>query len=233
MFLINNVKFKEEKMLKLKKIISGVIAAALSAGIMTFSTLAYTGTGTVKVSTYLNVRSSASTSSVIVGKLYSGTKVTITGSSNGWYKISCNGISGWASGSYITLTGSTSSGIQTVIDTAKKMIGVKYAYAGASPATGFDCSGLAMYCYAKAGVTLPHYTKSQVSMGISVSRSNLQAGDLIFFSTTGSGTINHVGIYIGNNSFINAQSGAGLVKQASLTTSYWSNAYVTARRYIY
>lgn len=218
-------------MMNFKKALKGTTAAVLSACALTIASFAYTGTGTVKVSTSLNVRSSASTSSSIIGKLYNGNTVTITGSTDGWYKISYNGRTAWISSSYVTIP-SNSSRIQTVIDTAKSMIGVKYIYAGASPSTGFDCSGLTMYAYAKAGVSLPHNSVSQSKLGIAVSRSNLQPGDLVFFATSGSG-INHVGIYIGNNNFINAQSGAGQVKQQSLATSYWSNAYVTARRYIY
>lgn len=221
-------------MLKLKKTLKCTIAAVLSACALTTASLAYTGTGTVKVNTCLNVRSSASTSSSIIGKLYNGAAVTITGSSNGWYKISYNGTTAWVSSSYVTVpSSSTSSKIQTIVNTAKSMIGVKYKYAAASPSTGFDCSGLTMYCYSKADITLPHNSVSQSKLGTAVSRANLQPGDLIFFSTSGAGTINHVGIYIGSNNFINAQSGAGQVKQASLSTSYWSNAYVTARRYIY
>lgn len=222
-------------MIKFKKAIKGFIAIALSTCILTAASLAYTGTGTVKVNTYLNIRSSASTGSAIVGKLYNGTNVTIIDSSSGWYKVSYNGTTGWVSGSYLTLAQASTdaSRIQTVINTANSMLGVNYAYAGTSPTTGFDCSGLTMYCYAKASVILPHSASSQSAMGISVSRSNLHPGDIIFFGTSVSGSINHCGIYIGNNNFINAQSGAGSVKQASLTTSYWSNAFITARRYIY
>lgn len=222
-------------MFKFKRIIKSFIAAALSACILTAGSLAYTGTGTVKVNTYLNIRSSGSTNSAIIGKLYNGTNVKITDSSSGWYKISYNGTTGWVSSSYLKLAqaGTASSRIKTVTSTANSLLGVNYASKGTSPATGFDCSGFTMFCYAKAGVTLPHSSTSQAAMGIPVSRSNLQPGDIIFFGTSGNGTVNHCGIYIGNNNFINAQSGAGSVKQASLTISYWSNAYITARRYIY
>jgi cell wall-associated NlpC family hydrolase len=219
-------------MYKLKKLIKATVAAAISTCILTAAVFAYSGTGTVKVTTCLNVRSSSSTSSTIIGKLYNGTQISLIDSSNGWYKISYNGITGWVSGNYITVT-PASTNIQKVVDTAKSMLGVKYSFAGVSPTTGFDCSGLTMYCYSKTGITLPHNSSAQATMGIAVSRANLQPGDLIFFGTSGSGTINHVGIYIGNTNFINAQSGAGLVKQASLSTSYWSNAYIKARRYIY
>lgn len=214
-------------MFKIRKTLMRLTATALSICMLTIASLAYTGTGTVKVNTYLNVRSSASTSASIIGKLYNGTNVTITGSTNGWYKINYNGGSGWVSSSYIT----TSSKATTVVNTAKSCLGVKYIYGGATT-SGFDCSGLTMYCYSKIGITLPHNSLAQSKLGTYIKRTNLQPGDLIFFDTSGGKSINHVGIYIGNNSFISAQSGAGSVKTASLSTSYWSTAYVTARRYI-
>jgi Cell wall-associated hydrolases (invasion-associated proteins) len=221
----------EEKMKDYKRCLRGVVAGAVMTCVLAATAFAYSGAGTVKVSTYLNVRSSPSTSASIVGKLYNGTKVTIVDSSNGWYKISFNGSTAWISGSYVTLS-SAAGRIQTVISTANSVLGVKYVYGGASPSTGFDCSGLVLYAFSKAGVTLPHNASMQSTLGVPVSRASLQPGDVIFFSTDGSGSINHNGIYIGNGSFINAQSGAGDVQVASLSVSYWSSKYITARRYI-
>jgi len=219
-------------MFKLSRKIKYAVAATLSVCMLTAATLAFSGTGTVSVGTYLNVRSSASTTSTVIGKLNNGTKVTIVDSTTGWYKINYNGKTGWVSSGYVTVS-SNSTRIQTVVNTAKSTLGVKYVYGGASSATGFDCSGLTMYAYGKAGVTLPHSAASQSKMGIAVSRSNLQPGDLIFFGTSTKGVVNHIGIYIGGGNFINAQSGAGYVKEANLSNTYWSGVYITARRYIY
>lgn len=223
-------------MLRTTKFFKVAAATAVSASVLTVAAFAYSGPGTVKVSTDLNVRASDSTSSKIIGKLYNGNKLSITGSANGWYKISYNGSTGWVSSDYVTVTSpasSVSSRQQTVVNAAESELGVQYVFDGASPSTGFDCSGLTMYAYSKIGITLPHYTQSQAAMGTAVSRSSLEPGDIIFFDTDGNGSINHAGIYIGNGDFIDAQSGAGKVMEQSLSTDYWSNAYMTARRYIY
>ena len=78
-------------------------------------------------------------------------------------------------------------------------LGVPYVWAASSP-SGFDCSGLVMYVYAKVGVSLPHSSRMQYDYGTHVSRDQLQPGDLVFFYNP----IHHVGIYIGNGQMINA-----------------------------
>lgn len=197
-----------------------VSACVLAGGVLAAQT------GTVHCSTYLNVRSAGNTGASVIGRLYSGNSVTILGSANGWYKISYNGGTAWVSSLYVTVK----SGAQTVVNTAKSMEGVKYVFGGATP-SGFDCSGLVVYCYKQAGVTLPHSAAQLATNGTAVNRSALQPGDLVFFDTDGGhNNITHVGIYIGNNTFVSAQSGAGYVKEANLTNSYWSSAYMCARR---
>jgi cell wall-associated NlpC family hydrolase len=86
-----------------------------------------------------------------------------------------------------------------VVGIAVKYLGVNYVYGGASP-SGFDCSGLVMYCYAQMGVSLPHYTGDQVKYGTTVT--DLQPGDLLFFGSTSAP--NHVAIYAGNGQMIEA-----------------------------
>jgi peptidoglycan DL-endopeptidase CwlO len=86
-----------------------------------------------------------------------------------------------------------------VIAEAKKYLGVHYVWAGSTP-SGFDCSGLVMYVYAKVGVKLPHSSYLQFRYGTPVSRANLKPGDLVFFFTP----IQHVGIYVGDGKMINA-----------------------------
>ena len=98
--------------------------------------------------------------------------------------------------------------------------------------SGFDCSGLTLYCYAKVGITLPHQSGEQSKLGTYVNRADLKAGDLVFFDTSSNGVINHVGIYVGNGMVIQAESGIGKVAEISLTNSYWSSSYMTARRII-
>ena len=82
---------------------------------------------------------------------------------------------------------------------AEKQIGKPYVWAAAGPDT-FDCSGLMLFAYAKVGITLSHYSGAQITEGASVSRSDLQPGDLVFFGSP----IHHVGMYAGGDTFIEA-----------------------------
>ncbi|MGL6107139.1 C40 family peptidase [Romboutsia sp.] len=195
-------------------------------------------TGTVTTGT-LNVRSGASTSYSVVTKVYSGDKVEILESSNGWYKIKLsNGKIGWASSQYISTSstgGSTEESkpsqdkVQKVVDLAHDQIGKPYVW-GAEGPNSFDCSGLTYYVYKQVGVTLPRVSRDQYSAGKSVSKSDLQPGDLIFASTDGSGKISHVGIYVGNGYMIHSPKPGDVVQKSNMNNSYWNNAYVGARR---
>jgi cell wall-associated NlpC family hydrolase len=111
-----------------------------------------------------------------------------------------------------------------VVGIAMKYLGVPYRWGGASPSTGFDCSGLSMYVYAQIGVSLPHNAAAQYNMGTPVSRSQLQPGDLVFFHGLG-----HMGIYVGGGQFIHAPQTGDVVKISSLS-GWYSSRYVGARR---
>jgi cell wall-associated NlpC family hydrolase len=115
----------------------------------------------------------------------------------------------------------------SIIDYAEKFLGERYVGDGSSPG-GFDCSGFTMYVFSKFGIELPHSAAAQSGYGASVSRNNLQPGDLIFFDTTGG--ISHVGIYLDNGQFINAENYSVGVTIDSLDTAYWSRCYVTAKK---
>ena len=106
---------------------------------------------------------------------------------------------------------------------ARRYVGVQYAWGGASPSHGFDCSGLVMYVYSKLGVSLPHHAASQYGYGRKVSRWELKPGDLVFFSGLG-----HVGMFIGNGRFIDAPQSGAVVRVASLASR--SSSFVGARR---
>lgn len=106
-------------------------------------------------------------------------------------------------------------------------LGSKYS-AGGTTTSGFDCSGFTMYVFNKLGIDLPHQSKSQYKMGTSVSKSDLIAGDLVFFNTSGKG-ISHVGIYVGDGKFAHASSSKGVVI-SKMSEKYYVERYVGAKR---
>lgn len=103
---------------------------------------------------------------------------------------------------------------------AMQYLGVPYVWGGATP-SGFDCSGLAMYAYAKVGVSMAHYTGAIYSAFPKVSSSDLQPGDLVFFSGLG-----HMGIYIGGGMMVHAPHTGDVVRVAPIA----GRSYVGAVR---
>lgn len=110
-----------------------------------------------------------------------------------------------------------------VIAYASNFLGTPYLWGGTTP-SGFDCSGFTQYVYRHFGVTIGRTTYDQINDGYAVSRNELQPGDLIFFGSSGNPT--HVGIYVGNDMYINAPHTGDVVKIASINRS----DYLTARR---
>ncbi|HEY5272117.1 MAG TPA: NlpC/P60 family protein [Acidimicrobiales bacterium] len=101
-----------------------------------------------------------------------------------------------------TTAGSSTSGA-SAIHAAETQLGVPYVWAGASPG-GFDCSGLAMWAWGQAGVSLPHSAQAQYDSVEHVSLSDLEPGDLIFYAD--GGYIYHVVMYVGGNEVIQAEN---------------------------
>lgn len=94
---------------------------------------------------------------------------------------------------------------------------------------GFDCSGFTQYVFQKLGVDIPHSSAAQYNLGKSVAKNQLRPGDLVFFNTNGH-SVSHVGIYIGNNTFVHSESGVGVVKTKLNEPFYWAKRYVGAKR---
>jgi cell wall-associated NlpC family hydrolase len=108
---------------------------------------------------------------------------------------------------------------------ALQYLGVPYVWGGSTPAGGFDCSGLVSYVYAQLGVLLPHFAAAQWEFGVPVTVSQLQPGDLVFFDA-----LDHVGIYLGDDEFINAPHTGSWVRIDTLSEPWYHKHYVGARR---
>jgi cell wall-associated NlpC family hydrolase len=111
---------------------------------------------------------------------------------------------------------------------SQKYKGIRYKYGGTTTA-GFDCSGYVQFVYKQLGVKLDRSTSAMYSKGTSVSKANLQVGDLVFFKTTAA-KVGHVGIYIGNNKFIHSSTSKGVVVTDINDKYYWGKRYVGAKR---
>ncbi|MDA8221923.1 C40 family peptidase [Desulfosporosinus sp.] len=126
-------------------------------------------------------------------------------------------------------TVTVSGGAKQVLNYASQFLGIKYVWGGTTPSPGFDCSGYVQYVYRNSGISLSRTSEQQFKNGVSISRSDLKPGDLVFFATYSSGA-SHVGIYVGNNTMIHSSSGG--VSYDDMTSSYWAKRYLGARRVI-
>ena len=116
--------------------------------------------------------------------------------------------------------------ISDLIAHALSLQGVPYQFGGTNR-SGFDCSGFTQYVFRAEDIKLPRTAAEQFTDGVSVNRSQLQVGDLVFFTTYKDGA-SHVGIYIGNGSFVHASSNG--VRVTTLSNSYYAARYLGARR---
>ena len=117
--------------------------------------------------------------------------------------------------------------------TALTLRGIPYRNGGSDP-SGFDCSGFVWYVFGQHGIQLPRTVTEQAQAGSPVEPSTLQAGDLVFFDTSGPSFARrhatHVGISIGGEEFVHAPSTTGQVRVERLGSSYWSSRFLEARR---
>lgn len=122
----------------------------------------------------------------------------------------------------------TTAGGYAIADTALALRGIPYRAGGDDP-SGFDCSGFVYYVFAHHGLPVPRQVSELFSSGTEVPIDEIQAGDLLFFTTIAPGPT-HVAIAIGGNSFVHAPSSSGEVRVESLSARYWVPRFLGARR---
>jgi len=115
-----------------------------------------------------------------------------------------------------------------VVATALEFRGVPYRNGGSDP-SGFDCSGLVQYVFARHGTLLPREVRDQYRAGREIDLDDVKAGDLVFFETVSRGA-SHVGMALGDGWFVHAPSSQGIVRVERYTAPYWSRRFVGARR---
>lgn len=114
-------------------------------------------------------------------------------------------------------------------ETALSYLGAPYKYGGTSIIYGIDCSAYTQLVFSKLGIHLERTSRDQFQQGTSVSKNNLQTGDLVFFNTSGRG-ISHVGIYIDNGKFVSATTSGGVAVDSINDPYYWGKRYIGAKR---
>ena len=182
----------------------------------------------------LNMRAGASTSFDSLCSIPSGTVLELEGVYEGWYKVTYAGNTGYVSSDYITITtepttAASSALGEQVVALAKQYLGTPYVLGGNGPSS-FDCSGFTKYIYAQFGYTLNRTATDQLQNGVSISRDELQPGDLVFFRYRTSKPVSHVGIYIGGGEFIHASTNRYVVQIDQMNSGHYDNVYVYARR---
>lgn len=213
-----------------------------------------TSTKTLYINTETaNLRKTASTASEVVTTLSLNSAVNVISEENGWSKVKVGDKEGYISSSLLSdkrqetsrsmtkfrektaeesnktenISNVASSGNgSSVVATANQYIGSRYVYGGITP-SGFDCSGFTSYVYKKYGVSLSRTAAGQYSNGVSVSKGELQPGDLVMFGKSG---INHVGIYIGGGKMVHAANPSRGVTTDTINSGYYGTNYVGARR---
>ena len=196
----------------------------------------------------VNVRSAPNTSGNILSQQPMGSQVNVLGISNGWFRIQNGGqigyvrsdlmeivstSSGPASGGSVSNGGEPSTLAQQIVDYAMTYLGWRYVFGGASPATGFDCSGFMNYLFRAFDISIHRTATDQFrNNGTPVTRYELIPGDLVFFSTTGGDRMTHVGMYIGNCEFIHASTASTGVIITSLNNPNRVRTFQGGRRIV-
>ena len=201
---------------------------------------------------HVNMREKPDVNGNILSTHNQGTTMNIIGINEGWYKVVYGDQTGYVRSDLMNIlsraeaasaSASGSAGTNTVpnpghslgqqiADYALGFLGTPYVWGGTSP-SGFDCSGLVTYATRQFGISVTRTASGQYKdNGVSVNKSDLIPGDLVFFSNNGGRSVTHVGIYIGDGKFVHASGTRVGVIISSLNSAYYTKAWYGAKRVI-
>lgn len=242
---------KNKNYLGKKTILSLGLALSMFSGFSTSAFAAPVATATVNKG--VNFRADQSTSAPVWGFIKQGTVLPVEAANDYWVLVDYNGKQGYVSRSYVTVhenkpapapaptnpapapapapTNPGGSLANKIVNTAASFQGrVTYVFGSRDlQRLRLDCSSFTQHVFQLNGVQIPWGSKAQAKLGTYIPRNQLQPGDLVFFSVSTPGQINHVGIYIGNGQFINNLPHKGVVI-GDFNSSYWTSHYITGRR---
>jgi hypothetical protein len=121
---------------------------------------------------------------------------------------------------------------ERIAATAESFVGVDYTWGGTTAESGFDCSGLVRAVYQLNGLAMPRSVGEQYAAGSPIETQQPRKGDLVFFSATPGGARTHVGIYLGDGTFIHAPGSGKKVRRESFGSGYFRTHYAGARSYL-
>ena len=119
---------------------------------------------------------------------------------------------------------------EAIANAAAALVGTPYHFGGAD-AAGFDCSGLALYAHAQAGIAIPRTAAEQQRAARPVPRAQLAPGDLVFFHIRSRHRVDHVGVYVGGGRFIHAPRAGQAVAYGELSSGYYAERFLSAGRF--
>lgn len=117
-----------------------------------------------------------------------------------------------------------------VAETALRQQGIRYRSGGASPKSGFDCSGLISWSYAQHGIRIPRVTTDQARIGRAVPRDQLRPGDIVVFKAKDAPNGLHTGLYTSNGNFVHSPNSRSKVRVENINNTHWKKTYLMARR---